>query len=218
MIPVPMVLPPSRSVKLRGNLALSILEKDRQSNLPRTDLTRYVMVQCANHLDVVAGHDHLLLGIGGALRPCQPCANVRSTDKELRRVVGHERSVTATLVLRKNLKYAVSDILVADSLERTYVNLGLELLHRLDRARRDDDLTALDLLALDTAKQGAHVITSLTAAEFLVEGLCCHSFRHVIVGATCGIDAPIPVRTDLIFVPKPRISTSSPLWQTPRST
>ena len=153
MIPVPMVLPPSRSVKLRGNLALSLLEKDRQSNLPRTDLTRYVMVQRANHLDVVTGHDHLLLGIGGALRPRQPCANVRSTDEELRRVVGHERSVTDTLVLRQD------------------VNLCAELLHRLDRARRNDDLAALDLLALDTAEQSTHVVTSLAAIQLLMEGL-----------------------------------------------
>ena len=62
------------------------------------------MVQRADHLNVVAGHDHLLLSISSTLRPRQPCADIGGAEEELRRVVRHERSVTATLVLGKNLR------------------------------------------------------------------------------------------------------------------
>ena len=130
------------------------------------------MVEIADHLDVVTGHDHLLLRTCSALGPRQLRADISSTDEELRRVVRHERSVTATLVLRKNLKYAVSDILVANSLERTYVNLGLELLHRLDGAGCSKDLATLNLLTLDTTEQSTHVVTSFTTVKLLMEGLC----------------------------------------------
>lgn len=38
-------------------------------HLPGTDLTRNVVVESADHLDVVPGHNHLLLRVRGALGP-----------------------------------------------------------------------------------------------------------------------------------------------------
>jgi hypothetical protein len=51
----------------------------------------------------------------------------------------------------------------------TYIDLGLELLVRLDRVGGDQDLSSSDLLPLDTSKQGTHVVTSLSSVELLVE-------------------------------------------------
>ncbi len=129
------------------------------------------MVQRADHLDVVAGHDHLLLSIRGTLRPRQPCADISGTDEELRRVVGHERSVTATLVLGQNLQDRSVGVAGRDD-SSTYVDLGLKLLHRLHRTGSDDDLATLKLLTLDTTEQSTHVVAGFTTVQLLVERLC----------------------------------------------
>lgn len=55
---------------------------------------------------------------------------------------------------------------------RTYVDLSLELLDSLHRARGNDDLATLELFTLDTAEQGTHVVAGLAAVELLVESLC----------------------------------------------
>lgn len=112
------------------------------------------MVQCANHLNVVARHDHLLLRISGALWPRQPRADVGGTKEELGRVVGHERSVTTTLILRED------------------VNLSLERFHGLDRAGGGNDMTTLDLFALDATEQSTHVVSGLTTVKLFVKRLC----------------------------------------------
>ena len=103
-----MVLPPSRSVKL-GRKVKSILAEVGCVNLPGTNLPSNIVVQRANHLNVVTRHDHLFLSVSGTLRPRQPRADISGTEEELRRVVGHERSVTATLVLSENLQTTVRD-------------------------------------------------------------------------------------------------------------
>src|SRR5205085_4867763 len=51
------------------------------------------------------------------------------------------------------------------------VGLGLELGVRRDRTRLDDDLAALDVLALDAAKQQTDVLTGLALVEQLAEHL-----------------------------------------------
>src|SRR6185312_1383779 len=100
------------------------------------------------HLGVVTRHDHL-----GALGEGHDAGHVRRTEVELRTVVVEEGGVTTTLVLRQD------------------VGLGLELGVRRDRARLDDDLAALDVLALDAAEQQTDVLTGLALVEQLAEHL-----------------------------------------------
>src|SRR5690606_1945489 len=100
------------------------------------------------HLGVVTRHDHL-----GALGEGHDAGHVRRAEVELRAVVVVERGVTATLVLGQD------------------VGLGLELGVRGDRARLDDDLAALDVLALGATQQQADVLARTTLVEQLAEHL-----------------------------------------------
>lgn len=54
------------------------------------------MNKAADHLDVVAGHDHLFLDVGGSLWPGKVDGDVSGTDEELWTVVLNERSVAST--------------------------------------------------------------------------------------------------------------------------
>ncbi|EGJ75317.1 putative elongation factor Tu [Streptomyces sp. Tu6071] len=100
------------------------------------------------HLGVVARHDHL-----GALGEGHDAGHVRGAEVELRTVVVEEGGVTATLVLRQD------------------VRLRLEGGVRRDRARLDDDLAALDVLALDAAEEQTDVLARLALVEQLAEHL-----------------------------------------------
>src|SRR5699024_133161 len=100
------------------------------------------------HLGVVARHDHL-----GALREGHDAGHVRGTEVELRTVVVEERRVTATLVLGQD------------------VRLALEAGVRRVRARLDDDLAALDVLALEATDQQTDVVAGLAVVEQLTEHL-----------------------------------------------
>lgn len=51
----------------------------------------------------------------------------------------------------------------------TYVNLGLELLHRLDSAWGNEDLPTSDLFLFDSTQKSTHVVTGLTTIQLLVE-------------------------------------------------
>src|SRR3954469_15988393 len=104
--------------------------------------------QLHRHLGVVAGHDHL--GAGGQRHDAR---HVRRPEVELGTVVVEERRVTATLVLREDV-------------DRT-----LEVGVRGDRTGLHDDLTALDVLALDAAQQQTDVVTGLALVEQLTEHL-----------------------------------------------
>src|SRR5687767_12346739 len=104
--------------------------------------------QLHRHLGVVAGHDHL-----GARGQRDHAGDVRRPEVELGTVVVEERRVTATLVLRED------------------VDRALEVRVRGDRAGLDDDLAALDVLALDAAQQQAHVVAGLALVEQLAEHL-----------------------------------------------
>ena len=97
---------------------------------------------------VVTRHHHL-----GALRQRHDTRHVRGPEVELRTVVVEERRVAATLVLRED------------------VGLALELRVRGDRARLDDNLAALDVLALDTTEQQTDVLTGSAGVQHLVEHL-----------------------------------------------
>src|SRR5882757_7113743 len=100
------------------------------------------------HLGVVTGHDHL-----GALGQLDDAGHVGGAEVELRAVVLEERRVPATLVLAQD------------------VDLGVELGVRGVGARLDDDLAALDVLALDATQQQADVLTGATFVEQLAEHL-----------------------------------------------
>ena len=97
-------------------------------------------------LDVVARHNHL-----DALRELDVASYVRGTDVELRTIALHERGVTATLFLGKN------------------IDLALELGVRRDGARLSENLTTSDLFLLRAAEEAADVVTSLTLIEELAE-------------------------------------------------
>ena len=98
--------------------------------------------------EVVARHHHL-----GAFRQLHDAGHVGRAEVELRTVVGEERRVTATLFLGQD------------------VDLGLELLVRLDRARLGQNLAALDAVTLDAAQQRADVVAGLALVEQLAEHL-----------------------------------------------
>lgn len=126
------------------------------------------MDQGADHLDVVTGHDHLLVGILNTLGPGQGNSDISSAEEALGAVVAHERSVATTFVLGQDLQ-GVSWGLQGSG--GTYVELGNKLLGSLDRSRESDDLTTADLLALDTTEESTHVVTGLSTVELLAEHL-----------------------------------------------
>lgn len=64
---------------------------------------RNVVHQLAHHFDIVAGHDELFVRALGTFREGQGDSDVGRADEELGTVVGHEGSVTATLILGQDL-------------------------------------------------------------------------------------------------------------------
>src|SRR5439155_27175585 len=79
--------------------------------------------------------------------------HVRRPEVELRAVVGEERRMTPALLLGQD------------------VGLALKMRVRRDRARRRQNLAALDLLTLGAAQQRADVVASLALVEQLAEHL-----------------------------------------------
>src|SRR3954468_9053986 len=99
-------------------------------------------------VDVITRHHHL-----AALRQFHVTCDIRRPDIELGAVPVEERRVMAALLLRED------------------VDLGVEFRVRLDRARLGDDLTALDVLTLQTTQEQADVVASLALVEELAEHL-----------------------------------------------
>src|SRR4051812_6079558 len=114
--------------------------------------------QLDRHLGVVARHDHL-----GALGEGHHTGHVGGAEVELRAVVVEERRVPAALVLAQD------------------VDVRLEVRVRGGRTRLDDDLTALDLLALDATKQQADVLAGAALVEQLAEHLDTGDGRRLLV-------------------------------------
>src|ERR1700730_15361009 len=100
------------------------------------------------HVGPVARHDHL-----GALGEAHHAGHVGGAEVELRTVVVEERRVPAALVLAQD------------------VDLALELGVRRGGAGLHDDLTALDVLALDAAQQQTDVVAGHALVEQLAEHL-----------------------------------------------
>ena len=90
------------------------------------------------HLDVIAGHAHL-----SAFGQRDDAGYVGGAEIELRTIVVEERCMTAAFILGQN------------------INLAAELRVRMNGAGLRKNLAALDLIALNTAKQGADVVASL---------------------------------------------------------
>src|SRR5271170_5157430 len=104
--------------------------------------------QLHRDLGVVTGHHHL-----GALRQRHHTGHVGGAEVELRTVVVEERRVPATLVLGQD------------------VDAALEVGVRRGGAGLHDDLTALDVLTLDTTQQQSDVVAGLSLVEQLAEHL-----------------------------------------------
>src|SRR5690606_33012442 len=98
--------------------------------------------------DVVARHHHL-----GALRQRHDTGHVRGPEVELRTVVGEERRVATTLLLRQD------------------VGLGDDLLVPPRRTPPGTPLSALHTLAVHTAKQSPDGVARLPLVEQLAEHL-----------------------------------------------
>jgi hypothetical protein len=109
------------------------------------------LVDLADHLDVVTGHDHLALL--GALGPGKSGGLVGGADEHLGLVVVGETSVAATLLLGQD------------------VHGGKELLVGLGGAGLDNDHAAEDVVTLDTTEKETGVVTSAGLVAGLLEGL-----------------------------------------------
>jgi hypothetical protein len=109
------------------------------------------LVDLADHLDVVTGHDHL--AILGALGPGKSGGLVSSTDEQLGLVVVTETSVATTLLLGQDV-HGAEDLLVG-----------------LGGARSSDDHATEDILTLDTTEKQTRVVTSAGLGARLLEGL-----------------------------------------------
>src|SRR3990167_615145 len=114
-----------RSPSLLGDLR-NDARADGSTTFADREAQAFVHGDWSDQLDadrhVVARHDHL-----GALREDNFTGHVGGAEVELRTVVGEERRVTATFVLRQ------------------HVDLGFEVGVRLDRTRLAENLAALDL-------------------------------------------------------------------------
>jgi len=100
------------------------------------------------HLDVVARHAHL-----DVFRKINRTGDVGRAEVELRTVARHERGASTAFILAQD------------------IDVAFELHVRSDRAGLGDDLTALDFLALDAAKEKSNVVASLTLIHRLLEHL-----------------------------------------------
>ena len=109
------------------------------------------LVDLADHLDVVTGHDHL--AILGALGPGESGSLVSGTDEQLGLVVVAETSVATTLLLGQDV-HGAEDLLVG-----------------LGGTGSSDDHATEDILTLDTTEKETRVVTSAGLGARLLEGL-----------------------------------------------
>ena len=96
--------------------------------------------------DVVARHHHL-----GALGQDHFAGHVRGAEVELRAIVGEERRVTATFILRQ------------------HIDFGREFGVRGNRAGLAENLAALDVFTGNATHQRADVVAGFALIEQLAE-------------------------------------------------
>ncbi|KAG5463640.1 MAG: hypothetical protein BJ554DRAFT_5791 [Olpidium bornovanus] len=101
----------------------------------------------------VTGHDHPFLAVFRVFGNCNSAGDISGAQKHLRAVVAREGRVAAALLLGED------------------VDLRLELLQRFHRPGRRENHAPANLLPLNTAEQGAHVIAGLSPVEFPMEHL-----------------------------------------------
>ena len=131
----------SNSTGTYGSAALTDSETE-------TLLHSYRMDQLDRHFYVITRHAHL-----STSREFANACNVSCSEVELRTIVVEERCMTAALVFCQN------------------VNLSCEFLMALYRTRFYKTLTSLDISSLNTTKQSADVVTSLSLIQELTEHL-----------------------------------------------
>ena len=131
----------SNSTGTYGSAALTDSETE-------TLLHSYRMDQLDRHFYVITRHAHL-----GTSREFANACNVSCSEVELRTIVVEERCMTAALVFCQN------------------VNLSCKFLMALYRTRFYKTLTSLDISSLNTTKQSADVVTSLSLIQELTEHL-----------------------------------------------
>ncbi len=68
-----------------------------------SDLEGNVVEELSGHLEVVSGHNELLVGVLGTLGEVEGDGDVGGTDEELGTVVGHEGGETTSLSAAENL-------------------------------------------------------------------------------------------------------------------
>ena len=127
----------SNSAGTYGSAALTDSETE-------TLLHSYRMDQLDRHFYVITRHAHL-----GTSREFANACNVSCSEVELRTIVVEERCMTAALVFCQN------------------VNLSCKFLMALYRTRFYKTLTSLDISSLNTTKQSADVVTSLSRSRSL---------------------------------------------------
>lgn len=116
-----------------------------------TCLENVGLVKLADHLDIVTGHD--LLVLLNTLGPAERTALVGRSDEHLWPVVLAETSVATTLLLAEN------------------VHGDEELPVSLDGSGNGNDHTTADVLALHTTEEETRVVTSARLIARLLEGL-----------------------------------------------
>ena len=102
---------------------------------------------------MIAGHGHLDLGTIRIGELLDVTRDVGGAEEELWAIAGEERGVTPTLLLSQD------------------VDLAGEVLVWGDGAGLAENLTTLDVLALDAAQQYAHIVACLTEVHGLTEHL-----------------------------------------------
>jgi len=107
----------------------------------------------SNHLDVVARHDHLAVGVLSALGPGEGASLVGRANEDLRAVVLLEAGVTTTLLLGQD------------------IHGEQELLVGADGARSSNDHATLDVLTTDTTEQETRVVAGNSLFTRLLKGL-----------------------------------------------
>jgi hypothetical protein len=124
---------------------------------PLSRLQNMRLVQLAHHLDVVAGHDLLLVRVFGALGPVERARLVGGADEHLGPVVFAEACVAAALLLAED------------------VHGDEELAVRFYCAGNGHDHAAAHVFALDAAEEQAGVVARARLVAGLLEGLdVCH--------------------------------------------
>jgi len=88
---------------------------------PRSDLSSSLVDEIANHLDVVARHNHLLSSVSSTFWPVKADGDIGCAQEELRTIIVHERGVSAALFLCENLSMCNISTRITNNHVRDYL-------------------------------------------------------------------------------------------------